>query len=121
MVDYILDQKEEHGSSGGKAFVANLKNAPLTIPMILMGIACSLFLTLLCIYHGKLLLQGRTTNEDLKEPGYNIRPYDRLSWYENCVINFCVPWQKAKLNPKQPYIEPKIIYPTKKSRSEMLS
>ena len=113
-IAYIPDSLSE------KSFGDSMKNSPLTIPWIIVGLFFSLFLMLLCIYHTKLLIQGRTTHEDIKYEEYKIRPFERLSIFKNIQMGLCNPWQKSKISQQKLFIESPFEYPLKKRGTEEL-
>lgn len=121
IVDYIDYQRNSLGSDSLKGFKRAMEKSPLTLPLLVLGLFTSIFLILLCIYHTKLLVLGRTTHEDLREPGYKIRPFDNLSVTKNVYSMLFVRYQRPRFIPRSPYVEPSIKYPLKKSRSEHLS
>jgi len=121
LFDFMEHQKEDSNISDTKAFSQAMKKSPLILPLWLLGILCTVFLGLLVFYHGMLMFQGKTTHEDLKESGYRIRPFDKLSCLKNFFQQFFVRNPPVKFKPREFYKEPSIKYPEKKSRSEHLS
>ena len=119
--ELIVKKKEDLNTSSTKAFKAAMRTSPLTLPLIFVGLLFSVFIALLVVYHVKLLIQGRTTHEDLKETGYKIRPFDKLSIWKNISYILLNPWQQVKFKPRDIFTEPNIKYPLQKSRSENLS
>ena len=113
--------KSDLNKNSTEAFGEAMKRSPLTLPLILLGVVVGVFLVLLCYYHIKLLVTGKTTHEDIKENEYKIHPFDKLSFINNIYDGLWIPRYKAKFQPRDTYIPQKIDYPEKKTRHEDIS
>jgi hypothetical protein len=69
--------QEALGASLGSPSNAALRGHPLSIPMILYGVAALIAVSILLVYHYKITLDYLTTHEDLKSiyRGYLKHPY----------------------------------------------
>ena len=83
-----------------------MKESPLVIPMILLGFFIGIFLVLLFIYHIKILIQGRTTHEDIKESKiHKVHPYDYFSMFKNIYAGLFTGFHKPLFIPREIYVE----------------
>jgi hypothetical protein len=69
--------QEALGARLGSPFNAALRGHPMSIPMILYGVAALIAVSILLVYHYKITLDYLTTHEDLKSiyRGYLKHPY----------------------------------------------
>lgn len=119
--DFTKKLKSDLNKETSEAFGEAMKRSPLTLPMILCGSITSCFLFLLWYYHLKLLIIGKTTHEDIKEHGYKIHPFDRLSIINNIWQGLWVPKGTPKFKPREKYLPQTIEYPEVRNKTEEIS
>lgn len=100
-VDFTNWNKEHRVDHSGKAFGETMKKSPLVLILILAWFLIGTFVVLLWIYHLKLLYQGKTTHEDLKESTFIQHPFSYLSCLKNFRKGICHRRHKKKFNPRQ--------------------
>ena len=105
-IDLVNKKKNDLGLGSGKAFGEAMKESPLVIPMILLGFFIGIFLVLLFIYHIKILIQGRTTHEDIKESKiHKVHPYDYFSMFKNIYSGLFTGFHNPLFIPREIYVE----------------
>jgi palmitoyltransferase ZDHHC9/14/18 len=88
------------GRSRTAAFGESMLKSPLIIPLIVFWLLSSWFLILLWMYHFKLLYEGKTTHEDLKESGFLQHPFNNLNAFKNFRKGIFHRRYKKKFNPR---------------------